>query len=187
MFVIFWIEEKKYYTNNPQCHWSEEIDLALSFKNRVSAENLIRTNLKDKVDLVKIVDKENINISFYTKEEAEQAYDELQKAVQIFGAAMEKMPAIRKYYEDIQSEQDRLQQDLLHKFEFVTPGNIIFVKLGRMLKICRIKRREAKDKLSYLTAIDSAKPEDILKAHNNHIRLIETRKYAPRIATELFE
>ena len=64
-----------------------------------------------------------------TKEEA--AYEELRQAVEIFGKAAEKIPAITKYYATIQSEQDRLQEDLLHKFEFTSPGNIIFVKLGR--------------------------------------------------------
>lgn len=79
-----------------------------------------------------------------------------------------------------------MQEDLLHKFEFTSPGNIIFVKLGRMLKACRIKRREAKDRLGYMIAIGNAKGKDILNAHNNHNHLIETRNYSPRVAPELF-
>lgn len=110
----------------------------------------------------------------------------LRQAVEIFGKAAEKIPAITKYYATIQSEQDRLQEDLLHKFEFTSPGNIIFVKLGRMLKACRIKRREAKDRLGYMIAIGDAKGKNILAAHNNHNRLIETRNYNPRVAPELF-
>lgn len=121
-----------------------------------------------------------------TKEEAEAAYEELRQAVEIFGKAAEKIPAITKYYATVQSEQDKLQEDLLHKFEFTSPGNIIFVKLGRMLKTCRIKRREAKDHLGYMIAIGNAKGKDILNAHNNHNHLIETRKYSPRVAPELF-
>ena len=123
---------------------------------------------------------------YLTKEEAEAAYEELRQAVEIFGKAAEKIPAITKYYATIQSEQDKLQEDLLHKFEFTSPGNIIFVKLGRMLKACRIKRREAKDRLGYMIAIGDAKGKNILAAHNNHNHLIETRKYNPRVMPELF-
>lgn len=126
------------------------------------------------------------SIPTLTKEEAEAAYEELRQAAEIFGKAAEKIPAITKYYATIQSEQDRLQEDLLHKFEFTSPGNIIFVKLGRMLKACRIKRREAKDRLGYMIAIGDAKGKNILAAHNNHNHLIETRNYNPRVMPELF-
>ena len=75
---------------------------------------------------------------------------------------------------------------MLHKFEFTSPGNIIFVKLGRMLKACRIKRREAKDRLGYMIAIGDVMGNIILVAHNYHIHLIETRNYNPRVMPELF-
>lgn len=146
--------------------------------------------MKDKLpELQYLTLEEEVNkdpIPTLTKEEAEAAYEELRQAVEIFGKAAEKIPAITKYYTTIQSEQDRLQEDLLHKFEFTSPGNIIFVKLGRMLKACRIKRREAKDRLGYMIAIGNTNGKNILNAHNNHNHLIETRNYSPRVAPELF-
>ena len=195
LVVILWIKEKKYYMDKKDNHWTNDIKLAIKFSSLNNAANYARCALKSKLDEIEYVEiqgNNNVGVSkidaipTLTKEEAEAAYEELRKAVEIFGKAAEKIPAITKYYATIQSEQDKLQEDLLHKFEFTSPGNIIFVKLGRMLKACRIKRREAKDRLGYMIAIGDAKGKNILAAHNNHNHLIETRNYSPRVAPELF-
>lgn len=167
------------------------MDAAGRFSSLEAAQKYAKNALKDKLHELQYLTLDNKKanedpIPTLTKEEAEAAYEELRQAVEIFGKAAEKIPAITKYYTTVQSEQDKLQEDLLHKFEFTSPGNIIFVKLGRMLKTCRIKRREAKDHLGYMIAIGNAKGKDILNAHNNHNHLIETRNYSPRVAPELF-
>lgn len=192
MFVILWINENKYYTYTKENHWTNNIDAAGRFTTLEAAQKYAKNALKDKLHELQYLtlDDKRVNedsIPTLTKEEAEAAYEELRQAVEIFGKAAEKIPTITKYYATIQSEQDKLQEDLLHKFEFVSPGNIIFVKLGRMLKDCRVKRREAKDRLGYMIAIGNAKGKDILNAHNNHNHMIETRNYSPRIASELFD
>lgn len=55
-----------------------------------------------------------------------------------------------------------------------------------MLKTCRLKRREAKDRLGYMIALSNAKPKDVLTVHCGHDDLIKNRTYEPRIASELF-
>lgn len=194
MFVIFWIDEKKYYSSNAQCHWVEEMKAASTFNSREKACNFAKSGLKDKIHVLEYIEVgakteagEVVPVPDLTKEEAEMAYEELRKAAEIFGKAAENIPALMKYYQNIQTEQDKLQQDLLHKFEFTSPGNIIFVKLGRMLKTCRLKRREAKDRLGYLIAIGNAVPKNVLKTHCGHDDLLENRVYEPRIAPELFD
>ena len=193
MFVILWTTENKYYANNAKCHWVEDIKCAQVFNTLEKATNYGRNNLKDRVHLLEYVEvnsKEPALICddtpVLTKEEAEKAYEELRAAAQTFGEAAKKIPSIMKYYQTIEIEQNKLQEDLLHKFEFTSPGNIIFVKLGRMLKICRTKRREAKDRVNYVVTLSNAKPLDILKVHNDYDKRIETRTYEPRIAPELF-
>lgn len=193
MFVIFWIDEKKYYSSNAQCHWVEEMKSASTFNSQEKACNFAKSGLKDKLHALEYIEVnsrtetgEVIPVPDLTKEEAEAAYEELRKAAEIFGKAAENIPAIMKYYQTVQIEQDKLQQDLLHKFEFTSPGNIIFVKLGRMLKTCRLKRREAKDRLGYLIALGNATSKNILKTHCGHDDLIANRIYEPRIAPELF-
>lgn len=191
MFVILWIKENKYYAYAKENHWTDNIYAAGKFNTLEAAQKYAKNSLKDKLQELQYLTLDGKKASedpipTLTKEEAEAAYEELRQAVEIFGKAAEKIPAITKYYATIQSEQDRLQEDLLHKFEFTSPGNIIFVKLGRMLKACRIKRREAKDRLGYMIAIGNAKGKDILAAHNNHNHLIETRNYNPRVMPELF-
>lgn len=134
MFVIFWVEEKKYYSSNAQCHWTNEIKAASTFNSREKACNFAKSGLKDKIHALEYIEVsarteagEVILVPDLTKEEAETAYEELRKAAEIFGKAAENIPAIMKYYSKIQSEQDKLQEDLLHKFEFTSPGNIILL------------------------------------------------------------
>lgn len=194
MFVIWWTTQRKYYTYNPNNHWSSDIAGAATFKSLTTATNHAKTALKDKLNELEYIEAGSKPFSELlesapgmTKEEAEAAYEELQKAVEIFGQAAEKIPAIMKYYNTVQDEQNKLQEDLLHKFEFTSPNNILFVKLGRMLHNCRLKRREAKDRNGYMIALSNAKALDILSVHNGHKDLLANRVYAPRIANELFE
>lgn len=162
MFAIFNTVEIKYYSHDANCHWVDNTSIAATFKTSQSAQNCINSTLKvqkSKLEVVKIDDE----VTPLTKEEAEAAYNELQEAARVLGRIAGNIPAILNYYQGIQSEQDKLQEDLLHKFEFVSPGNIMFVKLGRLLKDCRIKRREAKNKVEYLIGISNATPYNLLK------------------------
>lgn len=151
MFVILWIKENKYYAYTKENHWTDNIEAAGRFNTLEAAQKYAKNGLKDKLHELQYLTLDGKEVSedpipTLTKEEAEAAYEELRQAVEIFGKAAEKIPAITKYYATIQSEQD---------------------KLGRMLKACRIKRREAKDRLGYMIAIGDAKGKNILAAHNN--------------------
>lgn len=193
MYAIYWKTERKYYSNDANCHWVEKIECAATFKSHETARNHAKNGLKDKVTELEFIEiigqiEDNAVPPIYdlTKEEAEEAYEKLRAAAAAFGEAANMIPSLTQYYQKIQSDEDKRQEDLLHKFEFANPNGFLYVRLGKMLNICRRKRREAKDRLGYMLAIGAVKPKDILKAHNGHDHLIETRTYTPRIETELF-
>ena len=119
MFVILWIKENKYYTYNKENHWTDNIEAAGRFNTLETAQNYAKNSLKDKLHELKYLTLDDKKASkdpipTLTKEEAEAAYEELRQAVEIFGKAVEKIPAITKYYATVLSEQDKLQEDLLH-------------------------------------------------------------------------
>lgn len=193
MYAIYWKAERKYYAYDAKCHWVEKIECAATFKSKDTAhsyaENAAKAQLND-LEIIEITQKIEKNVVIeapdLTKEEAEAAYEKLYAAVQMLGEAATMIPALTKYYQKIQSDEDKRQEDLLHKFEFANPNGFLYVRLGKMLNICRRKRREAKDRLGYMLAINAVKPEKLLQTHNGHNHLIETRIYTPRIETELF-
>lgn len=185
MFVVFWVEQNKYMGQNK---WVETIKSADKFSSLALAQQQAckrySQQYKDnKLEYINI----NETIPTLTKEEAETAYEELRQAVETFGEVAAKIPAIMQYYQNVHSEQDKLQEDLLHKFEFMEPNNILFIKFSRMLKNCRLKRREAKDRVGYMIAISQSSITNLLDTHKNHNKLIETRNYSPRIIPELFD
>lgn len=193
MYAIYWTAERKYYAYDAKCHWVEKIECAATFKSQENARAYAKNSAKsqyDELEFIEIVQKveENavIEAPDLTKEEAEEAYEKLRAAVQALGEAATMIPALTKYYQKIQSDEDKRQEDLLHKFEFASPNGFLYVRLGKMLNICRRKRREAKDRLGYMLAIAAVKPAKLLQTHNGHDHLIETRTYTPRIETELF-
>lgn len=186
MFVVFWIKQNKYLGAGNT--WVKTIKSADKFTSLAQAQQQAgkRYQQQYKDNEFEYIDINSLSSSL-TKEEAEAAYEELQQAVETFGEVAKKIPAIMQYYQNVHSEQDKMQEDLLHKFEFMEPNNILFIKFSRMLKNCRLKRREAKDRTSYITAISQSSITNLLNTHEKHNKLIETRNYSPRIAPELFE
>lgn len=186
MFVVFWIKQNKYLGVGNT--WVKTIKSADKFTSLAQAQQQAgkRYQQQYKDNEFEYIDINSLSSSL-TKEEAEAAYEELQQAVETLGEVAKKIPAIMQYYQNVNSEQDKMQEDLLHKFEFMEPNNILFIKFSRMLKNCRLKRREAKDRTSYITAISQSSITNLLNTHEKHNKLIETRNYSPRIAPELFE
>lgn len=186
MFVVFWIKQNKYLgVGNTQVKTIKSADKFTSLAQaQQQAGKRYQQQYKD--NEFEYIDINSLSSSL-TKEEAEAAYEELQQAVETLGEVAKKIPAIMQYYQNVHSEQDKMQEDLLHKFEFMEPNNILFIKFSRMLKNCRLKRREAKDRTSYITAISQSSITNLLNTHEKHNKLIETRNYSPRIAPELFE
>lgn len=186
MFVVFWIKQNKYLGVGNT--WVKTIKSADKFTSLAQAQQQAgkRYQQQYKDNEFEYIDINSLSSSL-TKEEAEAAYEELQQAVETFGEVAKKIPAIMQYYQNVHSEQDKMQEDLLHKFEFMEPNNILFIKFSRMLKNCRLKRREAKDRIGYITAISQSSITNLLNTHEKHNKLIETRNYSPRIAPELFE
>lgn len=186
MFVVFWIKQNKYLGAGNT--WVKTIKSADKFTSLAQAQQQAgkRYQQQYKDNEFEYIDINSLSSSL-TKEEAEAAYEELQQAVETLGEVAKKIPAIMQYYQNVHSEQDKMQEDLLHKFEFMEPNNILFIKFSRLLKNCRLKRREAKDRTSYITAISQSSITNLLNTHEKHNKLIETRNYSPRIAPELFE
>lgn len=179
MFAIFSTKENKYYGPTNQDRWVDNIMDAQRFKSEESAKNLAKNNLIGKIDFLEYVEI----LPTLTKEEAEETYKEVQDAVAVFNNAIAKVPALIKYYSTIQSEQEKIQEDLLHKFEFMPPNNLMFVKFSRMLQNCRITRRDAKNRLEYLGVINESKGKDI--PHLSEC-IQKPKKYTARIMPELF-
>lgn len=103
MFVILWIKENKYYTYTKENHWTNNMDAAGRFSSLEAAQKYAKNALKDKLHELQYLTLDNKKanedpIPTLTKEEAEAAYEELRQAVEIFGKAAEKIPAITKYY-----------------------------------------------------------------------------------------
>lgn len=186
MFVVFWIKQNKYLGAGNT--WVKTIKSADKFTSLAQAQQQAgkRYQQQYKDNEFEYIDINSLSSSL-TKEEAEAAYEELQQAVETLGEVAKKIPAIMQYYQNVHSEQDKMQEDLLHKFEFMEPNNILFIKFSRILKNCRLKRREAKDRTSYITAISQSSITNLLNTHEKHNKFIETRNYSPHIAPELFE
>lgn len=189
MFTIFNNEEQKFYSENKECHWKDSIEEAQNFKTLESAKNFAKSSLKDKIAFLSYIDKETglCVSSIMSKEEAESLYEELQQAIENLGQIAQCIPSLIEYYSNVMSECDKLQEDLLHKFEFAPAGNILFIKLGKMLKKCREGRREVKNRVTYLSSIENCKFTSLFQTHRNIIAGLENRMYTPRIAKELFE
>lgn len=105
MFVILWIKENKYYAYAKENHWTDNVQAAGKFNTLEAAQKYAKNSLKDKLHELQYLtlDSKEVreSIPTLTKEEAEAAYEELRQAVEIFGKAAEKIPAITKYYATI--------------------------------------------------------------------------------------
>lgn len=194
MFAIKW---KENYYNTTKTHWGT-VEQAQKFQTADKAFSFVLHSCAKQRNEISIIDLDTGNeinagdvvgapVTTMTKEEAEKTYADLLAAVEQLGKIAEQIPSLKAYYANIQGEQDRAQEDILHKLEFSSSGNIMFVKLGRMLKECRLKRREAKNRLFYLGNISMAIPGELLKQHMTTLKGLENRKYEPRVLTELFE
>lgn len=191
MYMILWVEENKYYNQaSKKNRWVTMAKSASKFHSLEEAEKQAgNARLQDHGTMQYITyNKEDgsIGIPTMTKEEAEAAYEELIQAVEAFGKVAQKIPSIMQYYAGIQSEQDKLQEDLLHKIEFMPSNNILFVKYSRMLKKCRLVRREAKDRIAYMLAIKASFVTNLLDNHNKYFVALENRSYTPRVAKDIF-
>ena len=99
MFVILWIKEIKYYAYTKENHWTDNIQAAGKFNTLEAAQKYAKNALKDKLHELQYLTLDGKEVSedpipTLTKEEAEAAYEELRQAVEIFGKAAEKIPAI---------------------------------------------------------------------------------------------
>lgn len=187
MYVIFYIKENTYYSNNKDCHWTKDISEAQLFKTKETAQNYAKHGLKDKVSELDFLEYENGKTKEpMTKEEAEKTYEKLKAVVEMFGEVAQDIPALLDYYTKEQSNQDKLQEDLLHKIELSPMGNLSLIEYGRQLKKCRQERRAAKDRVNWLRIISDSKPVKLLKNHENFIQTTQNRGYKPRIAKDLF-
>lgn len=187
MPYIYRNDDKTYY-NLPKKIWVELLSEASKFKNHDTATNTINNNpvLKELLAQNIIIITEH-DICLMTEQEANESFFQLQKNAEAFGEIAQKISSMQIYYNNIVSEQDKIQQDILHKFEFTKPHGLTYFKLGKMLHECREKRREAKDALMYLASLSTAKSDTVYQIHTDIVETLEKRKYRPRALPELFK
>lgn len=181
-----------YYCNNKTNHWSNLIGKAQRFSSVQAATNFSLTALKDSVNYTIVSEdgKEACPPPVPTTETfSKKDFSDLVSLAEKFGEMAEKIPYMLTYYNNSLSEQDKLQEDLLHKIEF-TPSfkAITHIRLGQKLKKCRLKRRDAKNALYYLTALNATTSlPNLLEVHQKNLQGQANQKYMPRIAPELFK
>lgn len=174
MFVIC-REDNKYYSEAAK-NWVEKTDLASKFKSITKAENYIKSTLPYKGSC-RVVDEENLQINL---EEANAVFDELQEMVEKFGKIAAKIPMLSTTYAEELRRLDKLQQDLLHEIEFMPSSNILFIKLARQLKKCRIDRRDIKNRRYYLASINAATSARLLEIHKSTLEGLANQVYGKR-------
>lgn len=182
-----------YYTNNKTQHWVRDISKAQRFKNAQAATNFGLTAFKGSISYNIVSEKgEEVCAApapLTTESFSEKDFSIMLSLVEKFGEVAEKLPQMLTYYNNIVSEQDKLQEDLLHKIEFTSSFKFItHFKLNQKLQKCRLARRDAKNKLSYLTAINiTTSLPKLLSLHQQSLEQLSNQKYTPRIAPELLK
>lgn len=170
--------------------WVSDVTQASRFKTEQAAANVIAGTapLTALGDSIMPIDEEKLKevCSVMSQEEAEQAYEELRQAAYRLGEVSKKLLALRIYYRDVEENEEKLQIDILHKFEFMKSDWLTYVQLGRKMKESRRKRREAKDRLDFLGAIDRASVPTLTYCLDHYEEHLKVRKYVPRIAPDLF-
>lgn len=184
MFMIYWVEGNRYYHESGKKHWVDTAEQASQFTTVEAAMNVAKNSIK--VGPLEYVDCEKDQITLMTKEEAKKTYEELERAIETLSTIAVKIPNLKQYYQTAQGELDKQQEDLLHKFEFMAPGNIMFVKFGRMLKRCREERRRTKNRINYLIALSQSSVSNIPQVLKEHTNKTENCIYTPRALPEIF-
>lgn len=168
--------------------WSKNIEEATKFTTVDKASNLLSVTFKNK--FADIIDKLHVieygtTIPKISDAQAKEMSEKIDTILTQIADIKSDIPTLIAYYNDQLSHYDLLTQDILHKIELDNVTGIVAVRLVKQLKQARIKRREAKDKLMLLSSVVIG----VTMAADNtnkHTKMIETRKYTPRILPELF-
>lgn len=190
-FVVYNVKKEMYLATTPTPTWVKEIVLATQFNSEKNANNVIVSSYKNFVKDAKCeirvftpqIESEKIQ---FDCESASDAYGQLQSAAHEFSQSMIKLTALIDFYGKELSKCDLMQEDVLHKIEFDSVMGVQGMRLIKQLKEIRIKRREVKDKLSFLTML---KTKGMTGAASiwDWEKAIEDRKYTPRVLDELFK
>ena len=181
-----------YLATDPTPTWVKEITLATQFNSEKKANNVIVSSYKNfikdtKCEIKVFTPQIESEKTQFDCESAGNAYGQLQSAAHEFSQSMIKLTALIDFYVKELSKCDLMQEDVLHKIEFDSVMGIQGMRLVKQLKEIRIKRREVKDKLSFLTML---KTKDIMTGAasiRDWEKAIEDRKYTPRVLDELFK
>lgn len=191
-FVVYNVKEEMYLATDPTPTWVKEITLATQFNSEKKANNVIVSSYKNfikdtKCEIKVFTPQIESEKTQFDCESAGNAYGQLQSAAHEFSQSMIKLTALIDFYVKELSKCDLMQEDVLHKIEFDSVMGIQGMRLVKQLKEIRIKRREVKDKLSFLTML---KTKDIMTGAasiRDWEKAIEDRKYTPRVLDELFK
>lgn len=166
-------------------HWTDIINKAATFGTEEAARNYAKHALEKTHKECADLEFLNLDEKPLTTEEAEELYKELVEAIDSLEKIRGKMSALIKYYYNVVSEQDGVQQDILHSIEFGKVVENMLPKVGYMLRVSRLKRRHAKDKIHFIKMVEAS----ISELHRNserHYNWIKDRTYKPRVLSDLF-
>lgn len=121
-----------------------------------------------------------------------QKQEQLSEQIFVFLHLVTQLQEQAKQWEDEELEMDRLQQDYLHQLELENTRYHDRAHIANMLRHCRIRRRDIKNKLEISEALINFVTSDrgkVLIAHLQEVagktRKVETivrnRAYAPRV------
>lgn len=178
-YVIYDVKTKAYYCSLPTAHWSIEIVDALKFTSESKAKSYIDANFKNtnnqienfkvvEFDLQQQTEIQDIDLT-NVKNQINQVSDFLSQSKKYEYALLAKL-----------SEHDKMQEDVLHKIEFMDIVDIYeAAALTKQLHEIRVHRREIKDALEFLHLFDNIDSKE-------YSLKLESRKYNPRILSNLF-
>jgi hypothetical protein len=118
--------------------------------------------------------------SYESEDEAREALDSFIIATNDFKDELSNIQDLMSYYTNQLTLADRAEQDILHKIELENIVGIQAVRLVKQIKEIRIKRREAKDNIKYLTNVNLA-TSNLIETLHAHEDYLENRSYAPRV------
>lgn len=195
MYIISYDKGKGYFQQVKYNHWTTDIEKANKFKNLTAAKNTIaaasaQSDIKTKLDKIEYIEYQEPVKSFnqYTPEEADAIFSDFERCVnELRILCKTHLPSLQHYYCELESNQNKLQEDLLHKFELMSSSNLQLVRYGRKLQECRRIRREAKNKTSFLTCVQDSNIKDLYDEIETYYSFKAASEYVPRVAPELFE
>lgn len=173
--------------NNVPCVTSNKAQ-ALVFDTEQKANNVMTTLpklMREKgVQLLVIEDKDGSVNNQYTPVNM----DSVKALICELSDQFKTMQGNKEWLTEMHSRVDQEISDILHYIEFYPFNACEGYKLAKELKTLRLKRRDIKNQLEAISIISNHTCNMLTDGRTNKaLCSIETKQYAPRVLTELFE